>query len=89
MIEALQHYLADGVSIDPHVLELLGPELAARSRGARAPGLSSAPADSGGAEPELERFRVFEAVAALIASATARCPALLILDDLHGRIAAR
>ena len=84
VIEALQHYLADGVSIDPHVLELLGPELAALSRMVPAlRALSSAPADSGGAEPELERFRVFEAVAALIASATARCPALLILDDLH------
>jgi tetratricopeptide (TPR) repeat protein len=72
------------MEFDPHLLELLGPELAALSR--MMPVLravSSVSPEQSGAEPELERFRVFEAVAALIASAASRCPALLILDDLH------
>jgi DNA-binding SARP family transcriptional activator/tetratricopeptide (TPR) repeat protein len=84
VIEALQHYLSHGVSIDSHVVELLGPELAALSRMVPAlRGLASAPPEQGNVDPELERFRVFEAVAALIASATSRCPAVLVLDDLH------
>jgi tetratricopeptide (TPR) repeat protein len=84
VIEALQHYFAHGATVDPHVLEMLGPELAALSRMVPAlRTLSSTGFERSASEPELERFRVFEAVAALIASATSRCPAMLILDDLH------
>ena len=36
-----------------------------------------------GADPETERFRLFEAVAALVEAATREQPALLVLDDLH------
>ncbi len=50
------------------------PELRALMPGLRAP----APAD-----PELERLRASEAVAALLAAASDGAPVLLVLDDLH------
>jgi len=35
------------------------------------------------AEPEVERYRLFEAVGGLLAAASLRTPVLLVLDDLH------
>ena len=35
------------------------------------------------AEPETERYRLFEAVVGLLSSISARAPMLLVLDDLH------
>jgi class 3 adenylate cyclase/tetratricopeptide (TPR) repeat protein/DNA polymerase III delta prime subunit len=35
------------------------------------------------AEPEVERYRLFEAVAGLLATATRQAPVLFVLDDLH------
>jgi tetratricopeptide (TPR) repeat protein len=35
------------------------------------------------AEPEVERYRLFEAVAGLFGTASLRAPVLLVLDDLH------
>jgi DNA-binding SARP family transcriptional activator/tetratricopeptide (TPR) repeat protein/energy-coupling factor transporter ATP-binding protein EcfA2 len=84
VIEALQQHLANGLTIDPQVQEMLAPELASLSRmiPALRP-LAGTYRDCTGTDGELERFRIFEAVAALIGSATARSPVLLILEDLH------
>ncbi len=57
----------------PHLLGLL-PALAARVPALGEP----APAD-----PDLERLHTLDAVAQLLAAATAVTPALLVLDDLH------
>jgi hypothetical protein len=81
-VEALQHY----VTVCPPY-ELLGqlgsrggelarlvPELRQR-----VPGL---PAPLGG-DPDGQRYRLFEAVAGLLASATRTTPMLLVLEDVH------
>jgi DNA-binding SARP family transcriptional activator len=84
VLEALRHFLADRRKLETQLEQLLGPELVELSR--MIPTLRplvSSPPESDALEPHLERFRVFEAVAALIGSATAHRPALLILDDLH------
>ncbi|MFN2608522.1 MAG: BTAD domain-containing putative transcriptional regulator [Acidimicrobiales bacterium] len=39
--------------------------------------------DAAAGDPELDRWRLFDAVAALLATATAEAPTLLVLDDLH------
>jgi DNA-binding SARP family transcriptional activator len=36
-----------------------------------------------GAEPAVERYRLFEAVVGLLSSISSRCPVVLVLDDLH------
>jgi DNA-binding SARP family transcriptional activator len=84
LIEALRQHLADQPEVEFHVREMLGPELVALSRmiPALRP-LADAAQSVTPADAELERFRVFEAVAALLASAATQRPALLILDDLH------
>jgi class 3 adenylate cyclase/tetratricopeptide (TPR) repeat protein len=80
--EALRPYVA-GCPLDElvaHVeihggeLTRLVPELARR--------VSDVPAPVE-AEPEVERYRLFEAVAGLLASASRRAPVLFVVDDLH------
>lgn len=80
--EALRHYVASCwleqlvAHVDAHGGDLsrLVPEIVRRLPDAPAP-----PA----VEPELYRVRMFEAVAALLASASSEAPVLLVLDDLH------
>jgi DNA-binding CsgD family transcriptional regulator/tetratricopeptide (TPR) repeat protein len=79
--EALRHLLAVALPGDvARVLARVGPELARVVPGmgdvARA---ESHPATS----PEVERYRVFEAVDELLTLASAGAPALLVVDDLH------
>ena len=64
------------VQLGAHAGDLIGllPAL-----DARVPGI----AESAPAEPELERLRTLEAVAALLEAAGERAPVLLVLDDLH------
>jgi DNA-binding SARP family transcriptional activator/tetratricopeptide (TPR) repeat protein len=84
VLEALRHYLAHRPALDPELEDLFGPELAALSR--HVPALRSLKPEFPGPPPldaDLERLRLFEGVAALLASATVHCPALLVLDDLH------
>jgi DNA-binding SARP family transcriptional activator len=79
--EALRHHLrtADGDELlrqtAPYAAELAGflPELASRDGG-------SEPA---GARPEPDRARLFEGIAALLATIARSQPVLLVLDDLH------
>jgi class 3 adenylate cyclase/tetratricopeptide (TPR) repeat protein len=77
-VEALRHY-ATGVS-EPRLgrysgeLTRLVPELADAL-----PGLSE-PLRS---DPETERYRLFDAVAAWLADVSAETPVVLVLDDLH------
>jgi class 3 adenylate cyclase/tetratricopeptide (TPR) repeat protein len=77
-VEALQHYAAH-VS-EPRLgrfggeLTRLVPELSSK-----VPGLSE-PLHS---DPETERYRLFDAVAAWLGSVSADDPILLVLDDLH------
>jgi class 3 adenylate cyclase len=65
----LDHVRAELGHLAPELGRLL-PELAVLGKPARA-------------DPESERFALFEAVAALIEAMTREQPALLILDDLH------
>jgi DNA-binding SARP family transcriptional activator/tetratricopeptide (TPR) repeat protein len=82
IVEALRHYALTH-SLD-HELGRLGPgapELALlipEIRGAL-PKQANAPPE----DPETRRYMMFDAVAALIETASARAPILLILDDLH------
>jgi class 3 adenylate cyclase/tetratricopeptide (TPR) repeat protein len=77
-VEALRGYLAYAgeLELGRHGGELtrLVPELAQR-----APGLPP-PLQS---DPETERYRLFDAVAAWLGNASAETPVLLVLDDLH------
>jgi class 3 adenylate cyclase/tetratricopeptide (TPR) repeat protein len=77
-VEALRHYVshASFPRLGRHAGELarLVPEL-----GQLVPGLA-APLQ---ADPETERYRLFDAVAAWLAEASTDAPFLLILDDLH------
>lgn len=48
------------------------------------PALDHAPRDRAAQlDPETERYRLFEAVTAVLEAATARAPVLMVLDDLH------
>lgn len=53
-------------------------EASASSAEPRPPDLPAPPA-----EPEGERYRLFEAVAALLVETSQACPVVLVLDDLH------
>ena len=82
-VEALRHLithadsaLAGALEPEREILSRLLPDLAS---GTSAPPAPPAPAD--GAE-ETTRYRLFEAVAALLCAATSRSPVLLIIDDL-------
>jgi DNA-binding SARP family transcriptional activator/tetratricopeptide (TPR) repeat protein len=84
LLEALRQYLAQRPELDPELERMLGPELAALSR--RLPvlrRLANEQREPPPGEAEIERYRVFEAVAALFASAAGDAPAVLMLDDLH------
>ena len=67
VLEALRHYGSQQPAQAPQLEALLESVLAARPDGL---------------EP-IDQYRLFEAIAALFASAAARRPTLLILDDLH------
>jgi len=77
-VEALQHYAAHAA--EPRMgryggeLSRLVPELLSR-----APGLP----DPLRSDPETERYRLFDAVAAWLADVSAEDPVLLVLDDIH------
>ena len=77
-VEALRHYVTHAAlpRLGRHAGELarLVPEL-----GRLVPGLP-APLQ---ADPETERYRLFDAVADWLADASAAAPVLLVLDDLH------
>jgi len=82
-VEALRHFV-DHVprrhlvtSLGRHVGELvrIHPDLAVRLPGQLPPPLRS--------DPETERYRLFEAVTAWLAAASADNPVLLVLDDLQ------
>jgi DNA-binding SARP family transcriptional activator/tetratricopeptide (TPR) repeat protein len=81
-IEALRHYLLNARAGDLQQtareygseLTRLIPELRRR-----VPDLPLAPA----AEPETDRYRMFEAVVGLLGAISARTPVLLVLDDLQ------
>jgi class 3 adenylate cyclase len=80
--EALRPYVATcpldelvtHVAVHGGELTRLVPELAQRLPDVAAPVE---------AEPEVERFRLFDAVAGLLTAASRRAPVLLVLDDLH------
>ena len=77
-VEALQHYAAHAAA--PRLgrfggeLARLVPEISEMIPGL-APPLRS--------DPETERFRLFDAVAAWLADVSAEAPVLLVIDDLH------
>jgi DNA-binding SARP family transcriptional activator len=79
-VEALRQYVSAGgdlvTRLGRHGGELvrLVPEITERDRGL---------ADPLRSDPETERYRLFDAVAAWLAAASAAAPVLLILDDLH------
>jgi class 3 adenylate cyclase/tetratricopeptide (TPR) repeat protein len=77
-VEALRHYVdhASHLRLGRHAGELarLVPELAGHVPGLPEP-LS--------ADPETERYRLFDAVAGWLVEASAETPVLLVLDDLH------
>jgi pimeloyl-ACP methyl ester carboxylesterase len=82
LVEALRHYVAacplaeleaQARATGAELLRLV-PELAQRL-----PDLSAPPP----AEPDSERYRLFDAFAALLAEASRACPVVLVLDDLH------
>ncbi|HUZ28033.1 MAG TPA: AAA family ATPase [Solirubrobacteraceae bacterium] len=81
-LHALRHYLvlADLDEVGPAVREY-GPELARLVPEIRRRVLDL-PA-SPEAEPEGERYRLFEAVVGLLSAISERAPILLFLDDLH------
>jgi class 3 adenylate cyclase/tetratricopeptide (TPR) repeat protein len=78
-VEALRHYVTHApaplrLGRHPGELTRLIPELAGL-----APGLPE-PLRS---DPETERYRLFDAIAAWLADVSTETPALLVLDDLH------
>jgi tetratricopeptide (TPR) repeat protein len=81
-VEALRHFVEHlsprqlVTSLGHHAGELVRvhPDLAARLSGLPPPLRS---------DPETERYRLFEAVTAWLAAASADRPVLLVLDDLH------
>ncbi|HEX2240644.1 MAG TPA: AAA family ATPase [Actinomycetota bacterium] len=81
-VEALTHFVAHAPAhrlrqltrASGPQLKRLVPELAER--------LPQLP-DPDGADPETERFRLFEATASFLAGVTAAAPTVLVLDDLH------
>ena len=81
-VEPLRHYV-DHTSDDelPHSLGRFGGELVrlVPELGERVPGLPPPIAS----DPETERYRVFDAVAAWLGDVSTRHPLLLVLDDVH------
>jgi hypothetical protein len=81
-IEALRHYFSAAQldELRASVREY-GPELAqlVPELRRRVPDLPQPPA----ADPESERYRLFEAAVGLLTAISARAPILLVLDDLH------
>jgi predicted ATPase/DNA-binding SARP family transcriptional activator len=80
-LEALSHYFATASLDDIRAaVREHGPELAhlVPELRRRVPELPAAPA-----EPEGERYRLFEAVVGLLSSVSQHAPILLVLDDLH------
>jgi class 3 adenylate cyclase len=80
-LEALTQYLA--TATDDELQRGLGPRAGELIRlmpelGDRLPGLAPVAGD-----PEGERYRLFDAVATVLAAAAADAPVLLLLDDLH------
>ena len=77
-VEALRHYVtyASAPSLGRHAGELprLVPELAQLVPGLREPLRS---------DPETERYRLFDAVAAWLRDVSGDAPVLLVVDDLH------
>jgi class 3 adenylate cyclase/tetratricopeptide (TPR) repeat protein len=77
-VEALRHYLthAENRRLGRHAGELarLVPDLAQFVGGLAEPLRS---------DPETERYRLFDALAAWLAELSAEAPVLLVLDDLH------
>lgn len=81
-VEALRHYVTNAPDeiLARHAREHQGellritPELAQRLPGVAQPRA---------AEPETERYLMFEAVTGLLAAASQQCPMVLILDDLQ------
>ena len=81
-VEALRHYIA--VCPPNELQERLGTSGAELAR--LLPELAQRLPDLGlpePTEPENERYRLFEAVASLLANAARACPLVLVLDDLH------
>jgi DNA-binding SARP family transcriptional activator/tetratricopeptide (TPR) repeat protein len=81
-LEALRHYVhAAPVSELRASVSEFGPELArlVPELRRRLPDLSP----EAGGDPEGARYRLFEAVVALLSAVSARTPILLLLDDLH------
>ena len=82
-IEALRHELRHGgLAADPACAGDLA-ELARIIPEARGDATAPAAAPAATLDPETERYRLFEAVARLVARVTERAPLLLVLDDLH------
>ncbi len=81
-LEALRHYFS-AAPLDElrAAVSEYGPELArlVPELRRRVPDLAVPSA----AEPESERYRLFEAVVGLLSAISARAPILLVLDDLH------
>ncbi len=77
-VEALRHYVdhAAHLHLGRHAGELarLVPEL---------PGVAPGLPEPLSADPETERYRLFDAVAAWLVDVSAETPVLLVLDDLH------
>ena len=81
-VEALRHYLLTAPAGElQQTAREYGSELARLipELRRRAPDLPPAPA----AEPETDRYRMFEAVVGLLSAISARTPVLLVLDDLQ------
>ncbi len=81
-VEALRHYLLTAPAGElQQTAREYGSELARLipELRRRAPDLAPAPA----AEPETDRYRMFEAVVGLLSAISARRPVLLVLDDLQ------
>jgi DNA-binding SARP family transcriptional activator/tetratricopeptide (TPR) repeat protein len=81
-VETLRHYLLNAPSAELQVtareygseLARLIPELRRRAPDLTPPSV---------AEPETDRYRMFEAVVGLLSAISQRTPVLLVLDDLH------
>ncbi len=81
-LEALRHYFATAPEVELRAaVSEYGPELArlVPELRRRVPDLPAAPP----AEPESERYRLFESVVGLLTVISASAPILLVLDDLH------
>lgn len=84
ILEALREYRAGRSRLQPEIETLFGSGLDKFDPGVavRGTGDTRAP-EQRVSDPDLQRFRLFEAVAELFAAATVRQPVVLLLDDLH------